>query len=77
MRQHVERGGLCYEWSSGSQLMAGEATGRRTSAMEIRPACVDVAIQRWQAETSRDAVLDGDGRTFGEIVAERKGADAA
>ena len=59
------------------QPKAGEATGRRVNAMEIGPACVDVAIQRWQAETGRDAVLDGDGWTFGEIVAERKGADAA
>jgi len=46
MRQHVARGGLCYEpfSGSGSQIMAGEQTGRRIYAMEISPAYVDVAI---------------------------------
>ena len=66
MRQHVARGGLCYEpfSGSGSQIMAGEATGRRVIAMEISPAYVDVAVERWQVETGRDAILDGDGRRF-------------
>lgn len=80
MRQHVERGGLCYEpfSGSGSQIMAGEANGRRVYAMEISPAYVDVAVERWQAETGRDAVLDGDGRTFSEVREERLGeSDAA
>lgn len=75
MRQHVARGGLCYEpfSGSGSQIMAGEANGRRVFAMEISPAYVDVAIQRWQAGTGKDAVLDGDGRTFAGVKAERLG----
>ena len=78
MRQHVERGGLCYEpfSGSGSQIMAGEANGRRVRAMEISPAYVDVAVQRWQAKTGLDAVLDGDGRTFAAVRAERLGAGA-
>ena len=65
MRQHVARGGLCYEpfSGSGSQIMAGEANGRRVFAMEISAAYVDVAVERWQAETGKDAILDGDGRT--------------
>jgi hypothetical protein len=64
---------------SGSQIMAGEANGRRVFAMEISPAYVDVAVERWQAETGRDAILDGDGRTFAQVKAERLGdkADAA
>jgi hypothetical protein len=47
--------------------------------MEISPAYVDVALERWQAETGRDAILDGDGRTFAQVRAERLGdtADAA
>ncbi|ANK79882.1 MAG: DNA methylase [Rhizobiales bacterium NRL2] len=80
MRQHVERGGLCYEpfSGSGSQIMAGEANGRRVFAMEISPAYVDVAVERWQTETGRDAILDGDGRTFAEVREERLGeSDAA
>lgn len=73
MRQHVARGALCYEpfSGSGSQIMAGEANGRRVYAMEISQAYVDVAVERWQAETGRDAILDGDGRTFAEVKAER------
>jgi len=80
MRQHVERGGLCYEpfSGSGSQIMAGEANGRRVYAMEISPAYVDVAVERWQAETGRDAILDGDGRTFAKVREERlRESDAA
>jgi DNA modification methylase len=79
MRQHVARGGLCYEpfSGSGSQIMAGEANGRRVFAMEISPAYVDVAVERWQAETGKDAILDGDGRTFAQVRTERLGDDAA
>ena len=73
MRQHVEPGGLCYEpfSGSGSQIMAGEAVGRRVFAMEISPVYVDVAIIRWQQGTGGSAILDGDGRCFDEIGAER------
>ncbi|MEI4233741.1 DNA modification methylase [Roseovarius sp. D22-M7] len=75
MRQHVARGGVCYEpfAGSGSQIMAGEINGRRVFAMEISPAYIDVAVERWQAETGKDAILDGDGRTFGDVKAERLG----
>jgi DNA modification methylase len=78
MRQHVARGGLCYEpfSGSGSQIMAGEANGRRVFAMEISPAYIDVAVERWQADTGRDAILDGDGRTFAQVRTERLGDDA-
>ena len=59
MRQHVARGGLCYEpfCGSGSQIMAGEANGRRVYAMEISPTSCDVAIARWEAYTGRKAEL--------------------
>ena len=80
MRQHVERGGLCYEpfSGSGSQIIAGEANGRCVYAMEVSPAYVDVAVERWQAATGRDAILDDDGRTFSEVREERLGeSDAA
>ena len=79
MRQHVARGGLCYEpfSGSGSQIMAGEANARRVYAMEISPAYVDVAVERWQAETGRAAVLDGDGRSFADVKEERIGTAPA
>ncbi|MEZ5769945.1 MAG: hypothetical protein R3D80_21560 [Paracoccaceae bacterium] len=64
----------CYEpFGPSSQIMAGEANGRRVFAMEISPAYVDVAVERWQAETRREAILDGDSRTFAAVRAERIG----
>ena len=76
MRQHAARGGICYEpfSGSGSQIMAGEAMGRRVFAIEISPAYIDVATLRWQTETGRDAILDGADKTFAEIKLERQGA---
>jgi len=51
--------------------MAGEQTGRRVYAMEISPAYVDVAVERWQAETGREAILDQEGRAFKQVGADR------
>ena len=39
--------------------------------MELDPIYVDVAVTRWQAFTGKTATLDGDGRSFAEIAAER------
>ena len=73
MRQHTRPGEVCYEpfSGSGSQIIAGEATGRRVLAIEISPQYVDVAVKRWQTATDKPATLDGDGRTFDEIAGER------
>jgi len=48
MRQHTERGGLCYEPFSGSgtQLVAAEQLGRVCYAMELSPPFVAVALER-------------------------------
>ncbi len=56
---------------SGTTLIAAETTGRACYAMELDPAYVDVAVMRWQAFTGRVATLEGDGRGFAEIAAER------
>ncbi len=74
MRQHVEKGGLCYEPFSGggSQIMAGEANHRRVYAMEISPVYVDVAVQRFIQATGKIVYLDGSGgKTFAEVATER------
>ena len=68
MRQHTNKGGLCYEpfSGSGSQLIAGEQLGRRVYGLEISPAYCDVIAQRWLAL--------GEGRTVicsGEDITER------
>jgi hypothetical protein len=44
--------------------------------MEISPAYIDVAVERWQAETGRDAILDGNGRTFAQVRTARLGDKA-
>ncbi|MCQ0972202.1 site-specific DNA-methyltransferase [Paracoccus sp. TK19116] len=62
---------------SGSSIIAAETTGRHCYAVELDPAYVDVIVLRWQAFTGKKAVLEGDGRTFGTIAAERQGTRIA
>ena len=56
---------------SGTTIIAGEMTGRHIYAIELNPAYVDVAIKRWQDFTGHTATLEGDGRTFAELEADR------
>jgi len=56
---------------SGSTLIACEKSGRQGRMIELEPKYCDVAILRWQEFTGRQAVLEGDGRSFDEIGAER------
>ncbi|GIX11777.1 site-specific DNA-methyltransferase [Elioraea sp.] len=57
---------------SGTTIIAGERTGRCVRAIELAPEYVDVALLRWrQLFPGTEAVLDGDGRTFEAVAAER------
>lgn len=56
---------------SGTLILAAEKVGRRAYALEIDPRYVDVAIARWQAETTLEATLEGDGRSFDAVAAAR------
>lgn len=56
---------------SGTTIIAAEMTGRCCFAVELNPLYVDIAVQRWQQFTGKQATLAGDGRTFEEISAER------
>jgi len=58
---------------SGTTIIAAEQTGRICYGMEIAPEYVDVIVNRWQNFTGKQATLDGDGRTFSQIKAERFG----
>jgi DNA modification methylase len=73
IKKHTRVGDVVFEpfSGSGSQLIAAELTGRRCRAIEISPSFVDVAIRRWQKATGQEATLDGDGRTFAAVAAER------
>ncbi len=42
---------------SGTTLLAAERSGRRFRGIEIDPAYVDVALERWQAMTNQEPVL--------------------
>ncbi|NOG71273.1 site-specific DNA-methyltransferase [Roseicella sp. DB1501] len=70
MRRPIENnsspGQAVYEPFSGSgtTLIAAEMTGRICHAVELSPAYVDVAVQRWKAFTGREAVLEGSGQSF-------------
>ena len=73
IKKHTKPNDVVFEpfSGSGSQLIAAERTGRRCRAIEISPPFVDVAIKRWEKATGQQATLEGDGRTFAEVAAER------
>jgi len=56
---------------SGTTLIAAETIGRACLGIELHPANVYVAGERWQAFTGQEAMLDDDGRTFTEVKDER------
>ena len=57
MRNNTLAGAICYEpfSGSGSQIVAGERTGRRVRAIELDPKYCDVAIERWERLTKGQA----------------------
>jgi DNA modification methylase len=73
MRDCTAKGDLVLDpfLGSGTTIMAAEKIGRIAYGLEIEPAYVDVSIRRSQAYTKSEAILEGDGRTFDEIAAER------
>ena len=56
---------------SGTTLIAAETTGRVCYGIELNPAYVDVAVQRWQQFTGKHAVLEGAGTSFDDLRSER------
>jgi DNA modification methylase len=44
---------------SGTTLIAAERSGRRFRGLDIDPAYVDVAIERWSARTGLEPHLEG------------------
>lgn len=49
---------------SGTTLVAAETTGRVCYGLELNPAYVDVAVERWQAFTGEGAILAGTTESF-------------
>lgn len=60
IRNHTKPGEILYEPFSGSgtQIIAAEKTERRCCAIEIAPAYVDVAVERWQKMAGKAAVRE-------------------
>jgi DNA modification methylase len=56
---------------SGTTLIAAETCQRACLGIELNPAYVDVAVQRWQHLTGEKAILDGEGADFATVAAAR------
>ena len=52
---------------SGTTIIAAEMTARRCIAIELSPAYIDVAVQRWQNFTGKAATLEATGQTWEEV----------
>lgn len=59
-----------------SPNVVAEMMNRYCLGIELNPAYVDVAVERWQAFAKAEATLAGDGRTYEEIAKARKKAPA-
>jgi len=58
---------------SASTLIGCERRGRKARLMELDPKHADCIVRHRQQYTGKQAVLDGDGRTFDAIAEERAG----
>jgi DNA modification methylase len=56
---------------SGTTLIACDRTGRQARLIELDPKYCDVIVQRYQDHCGNSAVLEGDGRSFADVAAER------
>ncbi|MCC6389116.1 MAG: site-specific DNA-methyltransferase [Bryobacterales bacterium] len=61
---------------SGSTLIACEKTGRQARIIELEPRYCDVIARRFHEFSGKEATLEGDGRKYAEIAAERLGVAA-
>jgi DNA modification methylase len=70
---HTRRGELVYEpfLGSGTTLAAAELIERVCYGLELDPKYVDVTVLRWHSVTGKQAILEGDGRSFEQIKSER------
>jgi DNA modification methylase len=67
-------GDICADFfgGAGSTLIACERRGRHARIMEIDCRYAQVIIVRWQEHSGKVATLDEDGRSFTEVVRERR-----
>ncbi len=77
MVNNSARGEAVYDpfCGSGTTLIAAETTGRVGFALEIDPAYCDVIVQRWEAFTGRQVLLDGSAAGFAAMARDRGTVD--
>lgn len=73
MLNHTLRGEAVYDpfLGSGASIIAAAACGRIAAGVEIEPAYVDAIVKRAARFVGAPALLEGDGRDFDAIAAER------
>ena len=59
---------------SGTTIIACEQSGRVAYAVELNPAYVDMAVDRWEKFTGKQGVNESTGRTFSETKAKMNGS---
>jgi DNA modification methylase len=52
-------------------LIAADKMNRHARLCELDPRFADVIVRRWEILTGEAATLDGDGRSFDAVAAER------
>lgn len=75
LEAYADAQAICFEpfAGSGTTIIAGQQTGRKVRAIELAPIYADVILRRWQCLFPEIApVLEGDGRTYDMIAAERR-----
>lgn len=60
---------------SGTTIIAAEMTGRCCHAIELNPAYVDIAVERWQNFTGQKALLESTGESYDDIKARKNGSE--
>jgi DNA modification methylase len=76
MKRPIENNSKGEDWvydpfvGSGTTIIACEMTARKALGMDIDPAYVDVAVERWQTFTGLEAALET-GETMTQVRAER------
>ena len=50
-------------------------TGRCCHAIELNPAYVDIAVERWQNFTGQEATLESSGESYNAIKAKKDGSE--
>jgi DNA modification methylase len=69
------RGGIVLDgfMSSGTTIIAAEKSKRICYGMELSPKYIDTAIRRFQDLFGIDAIRESDGKTYSELLTEKKG----